>query len=84
MLFIANEFNEIQTIRTIKVEELVFWTGLFLIGSSWENFTATTPSTSGTVDSGIPMNIVLRFFLGAAVMIACGAGIFCKEFGKIC
>jgi hypothetical protein len=42
MLFTANEFNELQTVRIVDLEWSLFILGFFMSGLGWENLAAET------------------------------------------
>lgn len=73
-LFIANEFNELQSKRYISIEFTLIFTLFFLSGLGWEQLATAQPNLNVNLnqDANSPMNPVLRFFLISFVLIVIG------------
>lgn len=71
MLFTANEFNELQTVRIIDLEWSLFILGFFMSGLGWENLAAETPNWTLS-NPKTEINIVLKYFLGVFVFLTIG------------
>lgn len=75
-LFVANEFNELQTIRYMSLELTLVLFLFFLDGLGWNKLSRSEPDLkvgSSSSDTS-PSNPVLRYFLTCSLLLVIGYG----------
>jgi hypothetical protein len=69
-LFLANEWNEIQTeYRYVRPETTLIWFIFFIKGLGWEQLAQANPDISTTSSELAPTNFILKFFLCAFIFL---------------
>jgi meckelin len=69
-LFLANEWNEIQTeYRYVRPETTLIWFIFFIKGLGWEQLAQANPDISTTSSELAPTNFILKFFLSAFIFL---------------
>jgi TRAP-type C4-dicarboxylate transport system permease small subunit len=69
-LFVANEFNEVQSdYHYISPCTTLFWFIFFIKALGWEQFAQANPDMKTTSSELAPMNYVLKFFLSAFLFL---------------
>lgn len=58
-ILVANEWNELSTVRRMSIEFTLFWLGFFLLGLGLEYNATMQPNLNDTTPD--TLNIVLRF-----------------------
>ncbi|CAE1293962.1 TMEM67 [Acanthosepion pharaonis] len=74
-LFVANEWNEIQTIRRTHTSFQLMMVNYFLVVVGFENLSKNNPSLSLTADETdlfIPQNLMFRFTLASTIYLIVG------------
>jgi len=78
ILFVANEFNERQVFRFIDLEWLFLIFGVFMLGFEWQETASVIPFMKTDVDSHIPRNYVLKYFLAVVLLLIIGIIMYSK------
>lgn len=79
-IFLANEFNELQTeYRYIKPETTLIWFAFFIKALGWEFVAEADPDMNVTDNYLIPINYVLKFFLSAFIFLCIMAAQYLVE-----
>ena len=71
-IFVANELNELQTMRLVSTEATLVWYAFFMLGEGWL-YTAEHDPEMNTTASRSPLNFVLQFFISALVLVSIAA-----------
>lgn len=73
-IFVANEFNEIQSeFRYISPETTMIWLCFLLRGVKLENWAASDPDMTKNPSDNTPKNYILLFFIVATLYLCIGA-----------
>jgi len=76
MLFIANEYNELQTVRHVSMELMYFVFGCLMYGADLENLAAVQPNMNTTIDSTVKTNFILKYFLSVFLLFVIGCVLY--------
>jgi meckelin len=73
-IFVANEFNELQSsTRYISPETTLIWLCFFLRAVEWEKWAASDPDATKNPSDLTPQNYILLFFIVSTLFLAIGA-----------
>jgi len=72
MIFVANEYNEMQNMQYISVEYTLFWFVFLMEGQGWENWSAHDPSLDSNIEDSL-QNTYLKFCLTVILLLVIGA-----------
>lgn len=72
-LFVANEFNELQTRQRYVVPETLFiWFAFFWVGLGWQYVSFTTPDYVYEDSLTTVNNVILKFFMASVLFFGIG------------
>lgn len=73
-LFLANEFNELQSdMRFLTPETTLLWFAFFIRGLGWEYIAKADPDIDKGSQTMEPQNYILLFFISSFIMLCIGA-----------
>lgn len=72
LIFVANEYNEMQNMQYVSIEFTLFWFTFFMVAEGWEKWSAHDPDFNEDVEDSL-LNHYLKFFLNVIILLIIGA-----------